>query len=68
MKFRRIIAAAVSTVALLAVNVGMADSAAAGSSWGIAPRDGQVQTTEGSSWGTAPKGGQTRTLYGPSWG
>jgi hypothetical protein len=51
MKLRRIIAAAVSTVALLAVNVGVADSAAAkGSSWGITGKDTTTQTY-GSSWG-----------------
>jgi hypothetical protein len=48
MKLRRILAAAISTVALLAVNVGMADGAAAkGSSWNV--DDGRVQTY-GSSW------------------
>jgi hypothetical protein len=51
MKLRRIIAAAISTVALLAVNVGMADSAAAkGSAWGVADTDQRVQTF-GSAWG-----------------
>ena len=44
MKLRRILAAAISTVALLAVNVGVADSAAAKSSgWSIdAPSKSQT--------------------------
>ena len=51
MKMRRIIAATVSAIALIAVNVGVADSAsAAGSSWSV---DGKTQTQKqlrGSSW------------------
>lgn len=56
MKFRRIIAAAVSTVALLAVNVGMADSAAArGTGWSVddkVQQSYQVQKvwTAGTGW------------------
>jgi hypothetical protein len=51
MKFRRIIAAAVSTVALLAVNVGMADSASAkGTSWGVDAKSQKIHTS-GTSWG-----------------
>lgn len=51
MNVRRIVAAVVSTVALLAVNIGVADSAAAkGTSWGV---DGKTSTsqTAGTSWG-----------------
>ena len=45
MNVRRIIAAAVSTVALLAVNVGMADSASAkGHHWSVVGTDAQVQS------------------------
>lgn len=52
MNARRILAAAISTVALLAVNVGMADSASAKStSWGV---DGSSQTSS-TSWGTDGK-------------
>jgi hypothetical protein len=50
MKMRRIIAAAVSAIALIAVNVGVAESASAGSSWSV---DGKTQTQKqlrGSSW------------------
>jgi hypothetical protein len=50
MTARRIIAAVVSTVALLAVNVGVADSAAAGSNWGVVEHDTKVKTA-GSNWG-----------------
>jgi hypothetical protein len=51
MKLRRLIAAAISAVALLAVNVGMADSASAqGSAWGVNDTDQRVQTF-GSAWG-----------------
>lgn len=49
MNVRRIIAAAVSTVALLAVNVGVAETASAGSTWNFAGSDSQVRTL-GSSW------------------
>jgi hypothetical protein len=50
MNVRRIIAAAISTVALLAVNVGMADTASAkGSSWNVGGENSQVKTF-GSSW------------------
>lgn len=53
MTARRIIAAVVSTVALLAVNVGMADSASAkASAWGFSGGDSaKTQTTNGSAWG-----------------
>ncbi|MGH3357131.1 MAG: hypothetical protein ACRDOJ_14630 [Nocardioidaceae bacterium] len=50
MNARRIIAAAISTIALIAVNVGAADSASArGSHWGF---DGKTshQTSDGSHW------------------
>lgn len=51
MNVRRIVAAVVSTVALLAVNVGIADSAAAKStSWGIDGKTSQSQTSS-TSWG-----------------
>lgn len=51
MTARRIIAAVVSTVALLAVNVGIADSAAArGSNWGIVDQTTTTKTA-GSNWG-----------------
>ena len=56
MNARRIIAAAVTAAALLAVNIGVADSAsAAGSSWSFAPQGQKVQKTQsvqllGSSW------------------
>jgi hypothetical protein len=50
MKVRRIIAAAVSAAAVLALNVGMADSAAAkGTGWSVDGRDTKVQTT-GTAW------------------
>jgi hypothetical protein len=53
MNARRVIAAVVSTVALLAVNVGMADSASArGSAWGFAGQDTvTTKATNGSAWG-----------------
>ena len=56
MNARRIIAAAVTAAALLAVNIGVADSAsAAGTSWGWVGKDAKVQTakvqTAGTSWG-----------------
>jgi hypothetical protein len=55
MNARRIIAAAVSAVALLAVNIGIADSASAGTSWGFNGQDAKAQTakvqTFGTSWG-----------------
>jgi hypothetical protein len=51
MTARRIIAAVVSTVALLAVNVGIADTAAArGSAWGITG-DSSKTHPSGSAWG-----------------
>ena len=55
MNARRIIAAAVTAAALLAVNIGVADSASAGSSWSFAPQGQKVQKTQtvqltGSSW------------------
>ncbi len=51
MNVRRIIAAAVTAVALLAVNVGAAETATAkGTSWGIDGKDQKVQTA-GTSWG-----------------
>ena len=51
MNARRLIAAAVTAAALLAVNVGTADSAsAAGTSWGFGPHTTTVQTA-GTSWG-----------------
>ena len=52
MNVRRIIAAAISTVALIAVNVGVADTASAkGSQWGVSdPGNNRVQTF-GSQWG-----------------
>ncbi len=51
MNVRRILAAVVSTVALLAVNVAVADSASArGTSWGVDAKDQKVQTA-GTSWG-----------------
>ncbi len=51
MNVRRIIAAAISTVALIAVNVGVADTASAkGSQWGVSDPGKQVQTF-GSQWG-----------------
>lgn len=50
MNARRIIAAAISTVALLAVNIGAAETASAkGSSWSIVDQGSTVQTF-GSSW------------------
>lgn len=51
MNVRRIIAAAVSTVALLAVNIGMAESASAKtSSWGVQGQTITIKTAT-SSWG-----------------
>jgi hypothetical protein len=53
MNVRRIIAAAVSTVALLAVNIGVVDSASAapskGSSWSVTGKDSKSAQL-GSSW------------------
>lgn len=54
MNARRIIAAAVTTVALVAVNIGIADSASAGTSWGFSGKDTHTTTkvqTAGTSWG-----------------
>ena len=54
MNARRIIAAAISTVALVAVNIGIADSASAGTSWGFNGQDSKQTTkvqTAGTSWG-----------------
>jgi hypothetical protein len=52
MTARRLIAAVVSTVALLAVNVGIADSAAAkGSAWGITSTSETKAKPAGSAWG-----------------
>ena len=56
MNARRIIAAAVTAAALLAVNIGVADSAsAAGTAWGFTGKDAKVQTTNiqtaGTAWG-----------------
>jgi hypothetical protein len=55
MNARRIIAAAVAAAALLAVNIGVADSASAsGTSWTIQGKDAKAQTTKvqtaGTSW------------------
>ena len=49
MNARRIIAAAITTAALLAVNIGVADSASAGTAWNFAPKDQKVQTS-GTGW------------------
>ena len=57
MKMRRIIAAAVSAVALIAVNVGVTESLSAkGTSWGVAGKDSTVTVAappskKGTSWG-----------------
>jgi len=51
MNARRILAAAITTAALLAVNIGVAESASAGSSWSFAPQDQPTKVkTHGSSW------------------
>jgi len=50
MNVRRIVAAAITAVALLAVNVGTAETASAkGTSWSIDGKDQKVQTA-GTSW------------------
>jgi hypothetical protein len=49
MNARRIIAAAVTAAALLAVNIGVADSASAGTSWTFQGRTTTAQTA-GTSW------------------
>jgi hypothetical protein len=53
MNARRIIAAAVTAAALLAVNIGVAESASAGTAWGFAGKDAKVQTTKVQTSGTA---------------
>lgn len=51
MNARRIIAAAVTAAALFAVNIGVADSASAGTAWNFAPKDGnQKVQTSGTAW------------------
>jgi hypothetical protein len=51
MNVRRIVAAVVSAAAVLALNVGMADSAAAkGTAWGVDGKDTKIQTA-GTAWG-----------------
>jgi hypothetical protein len=49
MNFRRLVAAAIATAALLAVNLGSAESASAGTSWHISGQDQQTHTF-GTSW------------------
>ena len=67
MNARRIIAAAISTVALVAVNIGIADSAsAAGTAWGFAGKETKVQTA-GTAWGVAGKETNVQTA-GTAWG
>ena len=53
MNARRIIAAAVTTAALVAVNIGIADSASAGTAWGFAGKDAKPTSvqTSGTAWG-----------------
>ena len=52
MNARRLIAAVVSAVALLAVNVAVAESAAAkGSAWGVTDQQTVKTHTAGSAWG-----------------
>lgn len=65
MNARRILAAVVSTVALLAVNVGVAESAAAGTSWHVIGKDSTVQTA-GTSWHVIGKDSKVNTS-GTSW-
>jgi hypothetical protein len=51
MMIRRFVAAAVSAAAILALNVGMADSAAAkGTAWGVDGKSTKIQTS-GTAWG-----------------
>jgi len=53
MNARRIIAAAITTAALLAVNVGVADSASAGTGWSFNGKDTKQTTkvqTAGTGW------------------
>jgi hypothetical protein len=53
MNARRIIAAAVTAAALLAVNIGIADSASAGTSWSFNGQDTTTTTKAhptGTSW------------------
>lgn len=50
MNVRRIIAAAISTLALIAVNVGMVDSASAGTQWADSPSKSSKVKTFGTQW------------------
>ncbi len=49
MKLRRFAAAAISAVALIAVNIGVAENASAGSTWSVVDRDTKSQKN-GSTW------------------
>jgi hypothetical protein len=52
MNARRIIAAAVTAAALVAVNIGIADSASAGTSWSFNGKDSN-QTAKVQTFGTS---------------
>lgn len=49
MTVRRILVAAISTVAVLAFNVGAAESASAGTAWHVNGKDQKIQTF-GTAW------------------